>query len=221
MKRIARELGPITDSDEALAPEVFNDLEGEYRIGIVTGVNGAGKTTTTRKLVDNSADIGLIRRHTTKQLRGGDYIYDQVTDEVFEEMLDRDEFVEAALYGPGYYGTSTIETRRSLGRSSLVICEMDPHASLIYKARMREIGNISVVTYFLNPFDRDGMTSEEKLHYMHARTGSSRENEFEEKSRLIKSATFAYEDEPFDMRLVVAGITPDEVAKKVYDDLVS
>lgn len=221
MKRIARELGPITDPEEALMPEVFDDLEGEYRIGIVTGVNGAGKTTTTRKLVDGANDLGLIRRHTTKQLRGGDYIYNQVTDDVFEEMLERDEFIEAALYGPGYYGTSTIETRRSLGRSSLVICEMDPHASLIYKSRMRDIGNISVITYFLNPFDRDGMTSEEKLRYMHSRTGASREDEFEEKSRLIKSATFAYEDEPFDLRITVAGLTPDEVAKKVYDDLIS
>jgi len=221
MKRMSRELGPITDPENAIDPEVFEDIEGEYRVGIVTGVNGAGKTTTTRRLMHGATDLDLIRRHTTKELREGDYIYDQVTDQVFESMLDRDEFVEAALYGPGYYGTSTVETRRSMGRSSLVICEMDPKASLIYKARMRNIGNVSVKVYFLNPFEKDGMSPEEKLEYMLKRAGEERSQDYEESSRLIKSATFAYENEAFDRRIAVAGQTPEEVAKTIYRDLTS
>jgi len=221
MKRISRELGPIINTEATVNPNIFKDLSGEHRVGIVTGVNGAGKTTTTRWLMHSATDLGLIRRHTTKELREDDYIYNQVTDQVFEDMIERDDFVEAALYGPGYYGTSATETKRSLGKSSLVICEMDPKASLIYKARMRNVGNVSVKVYFLNPFENDGITPKEKLRYMQTRTGQEREQNYEETSRLIKSATFAYEDEPFDMRIAVAGRKPEEVAKTVYGDLIS
>jgi len=223
MARASRELGPITDPGVALDDAVFSELSGEHRIGIITGVNGSGKTTTTRQLVGRTTgELSIIRRHTTKDLRPNDYIYNQVDEAEFETMLERDDFVEAALYGPGYYGTTSKETRVSLGRSTLAVCEMDPVASLVYKQRMRNISNVSVRLFFLNPFEGDSLTMEEKMVQIQARAGAGRmPDDPEERDRFIKSATFDYASEPFDRRISVASTTPEEAARIIYGDLVS
>lgn len=216
-------LGPLIRPESPLDPMSFRNLNiDDYRIAIMTGVNGSGKTTTVKAILETSKGTSLIRRKTTKHLRESDYIYDAVSQKGFLAMLACGEFIEASLYDPGYYGTSTTSTQAGIVESTtgIIACEMDPKAALVYKKRLESIGMVGTHLYFLDPYS-DSLNEEDKLTYMKKRVRLTRSDSSDEQGRLIKAATYNYHSPDFDIRINTSHHSPSEVAKLILDDIAS
>ena len=83
---------------------------------ILSSPSGAGKTTLTRKLREKFPALRFSVSHTTRKPRanevdGKDYHF--VTREVFDELVQRDAFVEWAHVHDNCYGTSRAEIERA------------------------------------------------------------------------------------------------------------
>lgn len=87
------------------------------KLFVISGPSGAGKGTLTRRLVRHGGAV-LAVSHTTRSPRPEEengLHYHFVSKKVFQEMIDRKEFLEWAQYPPptgNYYGMSLAETNR-------------------------------------------------------------------------------------------------------------
>lgn len=95
---------------------------------IVSAPSGAGKTTLVRLLLESDPRIGVSISHTTRSPRPGEENgreYHFIDVPAFQEMIDRDEFLEWAQVHGNYYGTSKkwIEAEMASGRD--VVLEID------------------------------------------------------------------------------------------------
>ncbi|KAM0686333.1 guanylate kinase [Conglomerata obtusa] len=77
---------------------------------IISGPSGSGKSTITALLVKSDPRFKFSVSHTTRPIRpsenhGLDYFF--VTKVQFEDMIDKNKFIEYATYNGHYYGTST------------------------------------------------------------------------------------------------------------------
>jgi guanylate kinase len=99
---------------------------------IVSGPSGAGKTTLVNSVRDYFRSINHTLHfsvsHTTRAARAGEvdgvnYYY--VSDEVFDRMVDRGEFLEWAHVHGHRYGTSRLEVEQRLARQQDVILDID------------------------------------------------------------------------------------------------
>jgi len=106
---------------------------------IISGPSGVGKTTITRGVERSIADSVFsvsctTRPRTSADVEGVDYRF--VTDDEFEAMRARGEFLESAgMYGKKY-GTPRAWVEEQLKRGRLVILEIDVQGALQVKAAM-------------------------------------------------------------------------------------
>lgn len=80
---------------------------------VITGPSASGKTATCLYLQKHFG-IRKVITHTTREMRAGeknDVDYHFVTDDVFDRMVENDEFVEHVIYNGNQYGTSRKEVR--------------------------------------------------------------------------------------------------------------
>lgn len=92
------------------------------------GVSGAGKNTIQDVLFDDDMFVG-INTTTTRPMRAGEeqgVQYDFVTDEVFQGLIDDDDFIEYALvHKKYYYGTRKSLVQSALGEWKTVLKQVD------------------------------------------------------------------------------------------------
>lgn len=106
---------------------------------IISGPSGAGKTTITRgverSIPDSVFSVSCTTRtKTDADVEGVDYHF--VSDEQFEEMKRRDEFLETAgVYGKKY-GTPKAWVAEQIKRGRLVILEIDVQGAIQVKRQM-------------------------------------------------------------------------------------
>src|SRR5438552_1535055 len=84
---------------------------------IVSAPSGAGKTTLVERLVDTTPHLKMSRSYTSREARRGEVDgvdYSFVTRERFEAMIAEREFLEWADVFGNLYGTSAIDTERTL-----------------------------------------------------------------------------------------------------------
>jgi guanylate kinase len=96
---------------------------------IVSAPSGTGKTTLVEKLVQILPDLTMSRSYTSRRARAGEFDemdYNFISRERFEEMVARGEFLEWADVFGNLYGTSAIETDRSLstGRDLVLVIDV-------------------------------------------------------------------------------------------------
>ena len=98
------------------------------RILVISGPSGSGKSSIIRKLVDR-VDIGFSVSATTREARpsevdGVDYFF--VSREEFRDMIERDDFLEWAVYNDDYYGTPAgpVADANAAGRDVLLDIEL-------------------------------------------------------------------------------------------------
>ena len=103
-------------------------------------------------------------------------------------MLEADSFVEAALYGPGYYGTPKEQTNAAVQTGGIAIAEMDLVAAEVFKSRLRNVGKLSVRSYLLDPFPKYATTIEERYQFISDRSGRNDTADYEEIVRFKKAA---------------------------------
>lgn len=106
---------------------------------IISGPSGVGKTTVTRGVERSIADSvfsvsATTRAKTAADVEGVDYHF--VSDEDFEAMRARGEFLESAgIYGKKY-GTPSAWVFEQLKRGRLVILEIDVQGAMQVKAKV-------------------------------------------------------------------------------------
>ncbi len=95
---------------------------------IIAAPSGTGKTTLVEALIDSSAKICVSISHTTRpkrpnEVHGINYYF--TTLDEFNQMVDRDEFLEHAVIFDHHYGTSKLMVEETLAKGIDVILEID------------------------------------------------------------------------------------------------
>ncbi|MBL0869131.1 MAG: guanylate kinase [Phycisphaerales bacterium] len=115
---------------------------------VISGPSGAGKTTITRAV--ERAMPGAVfsvsattRAKTDADVDGVDYHF--VSEEQFQQMVERDEFLEyAGVYGKRY-GTPRAWVFEQLRRGRLVILEIDVQGAKIVKGKVPEMFSVFIL----------------------------------------------------------------------------
>ena len=111
------------------------------KLVIISGFSGAGKGTVVQKLMGDFAHYALSISMTTRQPRdyeehGVHYYF--VKDEVFEDMIAQNGFLEHAGYVGNYYGTPRAFVEENRGKGTDVILEIEVQGALQVKKRHPE-----------------------------------------------------------------------------------
>lgn len=122
---------------------------------IVSSPSGGGKTTLIRRLLDRppGAPLHFSVSHTTRAMRPGeanDREYHFVSVDVFQKMVERDEFLEHNEVHDNIYGTSKAEVLPRLAAGEDVILDIDVQGAKDVRRAYPE-----AITIFIVPSARD------------------------------------------------------------------
>ena len=95
---------------------------------IISAPSGAGKTSLVKALSERMPEVVLSISHTTRTIRPGeidakDYYF--ISIDKFEDMIQKNEFLEHAKVFDNYYGTSRQSVGNQLEKNLNVILEID------------------------------------------------------------------------------------------------
>ena len=105
---------------------------------VVSGFTGTGKGTVMKELLGRYDSYALSISATTRNPRPGEVDgreYFFKTKEEFEQMIERDEFVEHACYVGNYYGTPKKYVQEQLTAGKDVILEIEIQGALNIKSQ--------------------------------------------------------------------------------------
>ncbi len=118
---------------------------------IVSSPSGGGKTTLIRETIGRLAEIGIEGHfsvsHTTRPTRPGEtdgVDYHFVDDDVFQEMVQRGEFLEWAEYAGSRYGTSREAVERQLAAGHDVFLDIEVQGAGQVKTQMPDVVKVFV-----------------------------------------------------------------------------
>lgn len=116
---------------------------------VITGPSGAGKDSVLEEAKRIGLESGQVITTTTRPMRTGEAEgkpYYFVTQEEFEQKIDKNEMLEwANVYG-NYYGSTKEEVERVRTENDLVILKIDPQGARTIKEMMPD-----AVTVFVEP----------------------------------------------------------------------
>ena len=98
------------------------------RLYIISAPSGAGKTSLVKQLIADMDELTVSVSHTTRpkrptELDGVDYFFVPVRE--FQDMINRQAFLEHARVFDNYYGTAQHTVEENLGQGLDVILEID------------------------------------------------------------------------------------------------
>ena len=116
---------------------------------IFSAPSGGGKTSLAQAIANDCPHVVVSISHTTRSPRRGeidgvDYFF--VSAVVFEQMIERGEFLEYAMVFDHYYGTSRGSVDRALAAEQTVILDIDWQG-----ARKVRASNSDAVSVFILP----------------------------------------------------------------------
>ena len=116
---------------------------------IFSAPSGGGKTSLAQAIANDCPQVVVSISHTTRSPRRGeidgvDYFF--VSAVVFEQMIERGEFLEYAMVFDHYYGTSRGSVDRALAAERTVILDIDWQG-----ARKVRASNSDAVSVFILP----------------------------------------------------------------------
>jgi guanylate kinase len=117
---------------------------------ILSSPSGAGKTTLTRKLQDRFPAVRFSVSHTTRKPRanevdGKDYHF--VTREEFDELVEKEAFVEWAEVHGNCYGTSRAEIERARSEPGVsgMIFDIDYQGARQIRAKIPDVVSVFIL----------------------------------------------------------------------------
>lgn len=115
---------------------------------IISAPSGAGKTTLARGLNEALPDTAFSISHTTRPQRrnethGVDYYF--VSEREFQDMVERDEFLEYARVFGNLYGTSKAAVRDLMEQGKTVLLDIDWQGARKVRSRMPDCGSIFIL----------------------------------------------------------------------------
>ena len=105
---------------------------------VVSGFSGAGKGTIMKALLDKYENYALSVSATTRSPRvgeehGREYFF--LTEQEFEELIEKDQFIEHARYVKHYYGTPKSYVEEKMAEGHDVILEIEIQGALNVKEK--------------------------------------------------------------------------------------
>jgi len=114
---------------------------------VITGPSGVGKGTLIRTLRERLPELELSVSATTRDPRAGEVPgvdYHFLTDEKFEERVNRGEFVEHARYSGRRYGTLREELERRGAGGTPVLLEIEVQGARQVREAMPEVTQVFI-----------------------------------------------------------------------------
>ena len=115
----------------------------------ISAPSGAGKTSLVKALLERRAEsVVVCVSHSTRAIRPGEVdgeAYHFVSLEVFDKMVDDDEFLEHARVFDNCYGTARASVDALLASGKHVILEIDWQGARQVKAKMPETVSIFIL----------------------------------------------------------------------------
>jgi len=106
---------------------------------VITGPSGAGKGTVLKKVIQSLEGLYFSVSATTRKPREGEVDgvhYHFLTKERFEELIEKERFLEYARYAENYYGTPLDPVEEHLEQGHDVILEIELQGALQVKKRL-------------------------------------------------------------------------------------
>ena len=106
---------------------------------VITGPSGAGKGTVLKQVIQSLEGLYFSVSATTRKPREGEVDgvhYHFLTKERFEELIEKDRFLEYARYAENYYGTPLDPVEEHLEQGHDVILEIELQGALQVKKRL-------------------------------------------------------------------------------------
>ena len=123
-------------------------MSAEGVIFIVSAPSGAGKTSLVRQIIEEVPGITVAVSHTTRPKRDGDEDgsdYHFVSREEFEQLIEKDAFLEHADVFGNYYGTSKQAVDSCISAGADVILEIDWQGASQIRSRLEETCSIFIL----------------------------------------------------------------------------
>ncbi len=115
----------------------------------ISAPSGAGKTSLVKALLEKRAEsVTVCVSHSTRAIRPGEVdgkAYHFVSQEIFDEMVANDEFLEYAQVFDNCYGTARASVDALLASGKHVILEIDWQGARQVKAKMPETVSIFIL----------------------------------------------------------------------------
>lgn len=115
---------------------------------VISGPSGAGKSTVVFKAIGNRQDVCFSTSVTTRAPRPGEVDgreYFFISDERFQEMVDRDELLEHATYVSHSYGTPRAFVNEKLNAGMNVILDIEVQGARQVRQKMPEAVMIFII----------------------------------------------------------------------------
>ena len=115
---------------------------------VISAASGAGKTSLVKAVLQQVSGIEVSVSHTTRAPREGEVDgvdYHFVDKEIFEGMVESDEFIESATVLGNMYGTSQQHLQEQLLKGSDVILEIDWQGARQIRQLMNDCRTIYIV----------------------------------------------------------------------------
>ena len=110
------------------------------KLFVISGASGVGKSTVLSRVMAAREDLTFSVSATTREPRPGEVegeSYYFVTKEKFQEMIDRNEFVEYDAHMDNYYGTPEAQLNEKLQTGS-VILDIEPNGAFNVRKRRED-----------------------------------------------------------------------------------
>ena len=107
------------------------------KLFIISGASGVGKSTVLSRVMATRDDLRFSVSATTRAPRPGEVdgeSYYFVTREEFQDMIDRNEFVEYDAHMDNFYGTPEAQLNEKLETGS-VILDIEPNGAFMVRKR--------------------------------------------------------------------------------------
>ena len=139
------------------------------KLFIISGASGVGKGTVLKAIMQQREDLTFSVSATTRLPREGEVDgihYYFVTKEVFEDMIQRGEFLEYDAHAANYYGTPKAQMEEKLSRG-LVLLDIEPNGAKAVREKRSDATLIFIMPPSMEELERRlrgrGDTSEEQI----------------------------------------------------------